>query len=141
MAAYTAMDIARYMVNLCIDSDCPVSNLQVQKILYFCQTGYRKKTGFYLFDDDFEAWRYGPVVPSVYKMLSLFGGMKITRRVKIFEEIDYHTAKIIDPIILSNAQKEPWDLVKITHERGSAWDETFKDGMGNGRVISKAMMV
>ena len=62
MARYSATDVARYMVNLCIEEKSPVSNLQVQKILYFCQQEYYVKTGTPLFDDDFQAWQYGPVI-------------------------------------------------------------------------------
>ena len=62
---YKAIDVAKYIVNKCIDDGYPISNLQLQKILYFIQRYYLQKDD-QLFDDDFEAWQFGPVIPAVY---------------------------------------------------------------------------
>ena len=140
MARYSATDVARYMVNLCIEEKSPVSNLQVQKILYFCQQEYYVKTGTPLFDDDFQAWQYGPVIPEVYKVFSLFGGMKISRRVGETAVIDGGTRAIIGPVIRDKRGKYPWDLVEITHQPGSPWDIVFAGGAGTGCVIDKSLI-
>ena len=34
---YSAMDIAKYIIDKCIDDEMPISNLQLQKILYYLQ--------------------------------------------------------------------------------------------------------
>ena len=34
---YTAMDLAKYIVSKCYYDGCPISNLQLQKILYYIQ--------------------------------------------------------------------------------------------------------
>jgi uncharacterized phage-associated protein len=44
-----------------------ITNLKLQKILYFAQAYYLAKLGKPLFSDAIEAWEYGPVVPAVYK--------------------------------------------------------------------------
>ena len=55
---HTALDIARYIINKCIDLGRPVSNLQLQKILYYVQGEYMKKNdGEPLFSDEIEAER------------------------------------------------------------------------------------
>lgn len=137
---YAAKDIARYTVNKCIKSNRPISNLQLQKILYFCQKEYNEKTGQALFDDDFEAWQYGPVIPSVYRMFSLFGGMKITRSVNEDIEIDEATKRLINPIIDKYSNYAAWDLVSMTHRKGDAWDKIFQGGKGNKLLIPKEMI-
>lgn len=137
---YAAKDIAKYTVNKCIKDHRPISNLQLQKILYFCQKEYNEKTGQALFSDDFEAWQYGPVIPSVYRMFSLFGGMKITRIVYEDIEIDETTKNLIDPIIDKYSNYAAWDLVSMTHRKGDVWDRVFKDGQGNRHLISKDLI-
>lgn len=61
-----AIDIARYVITVSLDDGYPVSNLKLQKMLYFIQgvmlVKYKKKA----FDEDLVAWQYGPVVKSVY---------------------------------------------------------------------------
>ena len=53
-------------MKLSIDSRCWISNIKLQKLLYFSWLEYYKRTGEPLFDEGFQAWRYGPVLPCVY---------------------------------------------------------------------------
>ena len=57
------MRLAKYIVQKCYQDGHPISNLQLQKILYFLQIMYGRSTEGkeLLFQDDFEAWPYGPV--------------------------------------------------------------------------------
>lgn len=58
---YKAIDIAKYFIN-----ELHPEPLKLQKLLYFAQ-GF--SYAFYdkeLFNDDFEAWVHGPVIPSIY---------------------------------------------------------------------------
>lgn len=97
------------------------------------------QTGSPLFDDDFEAWKYGPVIPSVYRRFSLYGGMKITRNC---EQISLPSSitHIINPIIIEMRAKHPWELVEETHQDGTPWARTFCNGEGDGNIIDIAMI-
>ena len=46
---YTAVDIAKYIVSYCSGKHRPVSNLKLQKMLYYTWIDYYKKTGTALF--------------------------------------------------------------------------------------------
>lgn len=65
-----AMDLAYYIVNRAIDFGNPVSNLKLQKIIYFVNLLHLKRTGDFLISDieknPFEAWQFGPVIENVY---------------------------------------------------------------------------
>lgn len=51
-----------------------LSNLKLQKLLYYCQAGhYKWDNQKLIIDVQFEAWRYGPSVPSVYEQFSKYG--------------------------------------------------------------------
>ena len=43
-----------------------ISNLKLQKLLYYCQGTYLAIKGTPLFEHPIEAWEHGPVVPEVY---------------------------------------------------------------------------
>lgn len=79
MAKYTAREIAHYVIDTCTRDGRAISNLQLQKILYFVQLEYCKQAGSLLFADEFEAWQYGPVLPDVYDEYSFFGGMRVEK--------------------------------------------------------------
>ena len=134
---YTAMDFAKYMVNKCMCEKKPISNLQLQKILYYIQKTYLD-LGNIAFEEDFEAWQFGPVIPSVYSYFCGFGGMPI--RMLYEEEIDIYDKNIVDPIIENKRLLNPWDLVEETHEKGKAWDLIYKDGLGNYNIIPKELI-
>ena len=80
-----------------------------------------------LFSETFQAWVYGPVVPSVYYEFSSLGGSPINR-VFFENSLDSETVKIINRIIDEYCAKNPWDLVNESHEPGSPWAQVFKKG-------------
>ena len=74
---YKASDIAKYVVQMCCEKDKPISNLQLQKILYYVQGYFFKKFKECAFDEKIYNWTYGPVVPDVYFEYNIYGGQKI----------------------------------------------------------------
>lgn len=137
MGKLSADDVAQYIVLKCINEGHPISNLQLQKILYFCQCEYLKKTGDPLFDDSFVAWQYGPVIPDVYRKYSLWGGNHIDWIKQSISplHIDSEILAIINPIIEKKRDVPPWDLVSQTHTPDSPWYKTYKNGLGDGSTI------
>ncbi|MDO8492735.1 MAG: DUF4065 domain-containing protein [bacterium] len=70
---YTAENVAKYLIYLASQGFVGdnkeregITNLKLQKVLYFAQAYYLSKVGRPLFSDNIEAWAYGPVVPEVY---------------------------------------------------------------------------
>lgn len=69
---YPAIDVARFFVNKAnsieIDNGIVegVSNLKLQKLLYFAQAAHLSIKDKPLFNDKIEAWEFGPVVRDVY---------------------------------------------------------------------------
>lgn len=63
---YSALNIAKYIIDKCTRERYPVSNLQLQKILYYIQREFLQ-LGTKAFSEEIEAWQFGPVVPAVYR--------------------------------------------------------------------------
>jgi len=134
---YTALDIAKYIAKKCTDDFNAISNLQLQKILYFVQGGYYRQTGKFLFDEDFQSWQYGPVIETVYSEYSWYGGSKIYEDEEPKVVIDAESKKIVDEILEEKRRIPAFELVNETHKIGGAWDLTFRDGLGRGAIITK----
>lgn len=66
MAEITADQAADFLVALSQDAGDPVTNLKLQKLLYYAQGWYLALYNEPLFDDRIEAWPHGPVVPRIY---------------------------------------------------------------------------
>jgi uncharacterized phage-associated protein len=60
----SAQHVARYIKDR---QATPFGDLQLQKLLYYVQGWHLAWTGRPLFEEDFEAWKLGPVVPDVWR--------------------------------------------------------------------------
>lgn len=136
---YSAMDIAKYAVSRQYKTGRPISNLQLQKMLYFLQVVFASKNGSLLFPDQFEAWPYGPVIREVYVEFADCGGFPIRREFDI--DIDHQTKLFLNAGIDTLAKKSPWDLVRISHAEGSPWDIVYnREGRHKGAIPNGLIM-
>lgn len=125
---YKAVDIARRMVQLSIDHKLWITNLQLQKILYFTWVDYYKETGTRLFEDQpFEAWKYGPVVSEVYfeyrsNMARLIFLTKEPEQ--DMSDVSGHLLKSLEKYRAVTTRK----LVDMAHEEGSPWERCYREG-------------
>lgn len=120
-----------------------LTNLKLQKILYFAQAEHLKEFGKKLFEDKIEAWQYGPVVKNVYDWLRGCGAFVITEAdVELCDTntIPKETIKFLDKIWDKYSKISAWGLVQKTHKTGSAWDKTYCKGLGNKNVIDPALI-
>lgn len=135
---YDALDIAKYIINKCIKLGRPISNLQLQKILYYVQGEYMKqKNGKLLFNNSIKAWQYGPVVPEVYYKYNIYSASEITDYQK-GGNLDSSTIEIIDSTIENNSKLSAWTLVEKTHSE-APWINSFN--RCNGCEITKEQMM
>lgn len=120
------------------DEHISVSPMKMQKILYFIYRDYLQRTHQKLFGDNFQTWKYGPVVTSVYDEFKSFGASAITRFAKdangqsliVREDVVPDIAASITSMWALCKGKTGVDLSKITHEQGSAWWNAWATNCG-----------
>lgn len=130
--SYKAIDIAKYVINKCTVEQHPISNLQLQKILFYIQKAFLE-SNMLAFTDEFEAWQFGPVVPEVYYLYCGFGSLSIRMKYQI--ELPSNYLAIMNPIIEAKRLLNPWNMVEDTHRPGKAWDQIYNNGLGNHKTI------
>lgn len=135
---YKAIDVAKLVVNVCADNGHPVTNLKLQKILYFMWLDWYKKRKEYLFDDRIEAWHYGPVVPSVYLRYRAFLADPIRKGEE--SAITGSDARGLESFALKYNRESVGVLIKRSHESGSPWERAGGDGTPHTE-IGKELMV
>lgn len=137
---YTALGLSKYIVSKCVKDGHPISNLQLQKILYCIQVHFLKCGGSAAFLDIMEAWQIGPVVPNVYYYYCGCGAMPIPFVYEEMADVGAKDKNVIDSIIEAKRDLAPWALVEEVHKKGGAWDQTYRAGAGDRAVISIALM-
>jgi uncharacterized phage-associated protein len=116
-----------------------ISNLKLQKLLYYCQGTSYNRFGLPLFDEDLEAWQYGPVVPSIYKNFSHFGNKRIKVNINdsyILQTSSELTKEEIEVILVAwkkYAYKSAGMLVESSH-RELPWLNAWNNGH---RIINR----
>jgi uncharacterized phage-associated protein len=123
-------------------NDASVSNLKVQKLLYYAQGHYLGIHGRPLFNDAIEAWAHGPVVRSVYHELKRYGNGSIDVDQVVGDDFDWDDFKDVEEHLMrvwnTYGEYEAWALRNRTH-REAPWKTTFDEGE-RGLVISHQKM-
>jgi uncharacterized phage-associated protein len=134
--------IANEFIKLAKESNRPISPMKLQKLVYFAHGWYLALAGNPLINEPIQAWKFGPVIPSLYHSLKAYGNSPITGHVRneaetLFEEPEI--SSIDDgPNVKENEQvkelvKRIWDLYgsfsavqlsNLTHEPKSPWSTT-----------------
>lgn len=130
---YTAADVAKYIVSYSTEQGKPISNLKLQKMLYYLWVDYYRLTGRELYADDICAWQFGPVVPEVYYEFCSYAGTPISKR--FISPIGANDELILNEIINRYLAKAAHTLVDMTHKQGSPWNTVYQDGGGIREVI------
>ena len=63
---YPVLSLSNYICSTTADDGRTVTNLQLQKILYYVQGYFMRCLDSLAFDEDIYNWQYGPVVPEAY---------------------------------------------------------------------------
>jgi uncharacterized phage-associated protein len=120
----TAHQVAEYLLTHAAEDDF-ISNLKLQKLLYYAQGVYLAAFGEPLFGDELEAWPHGPVVPTVYHRYKRFNDQAIPRPQKLDDRMfPDRVRKILDFIRDEYSQFSAWRLRTMTHEE-KPWLEAF----------------
>lgn len=113
-----------------------ITNLKLQKLLYFAQGFVLASREQPLFEERIEAWTYGPVVPEVYRRFKAWGssvleGGYCTGKPEIEKSVQERINDMLDRVGGLSANR----LLAITHREDSPWYNTWRNGKGRCDVI------
>lgn len=135
---YSALDIAKYIILYCNTIGSAISNLKLQKILYFVQAEFLVTVDKACFKEKIEAWALGPVVPIVYHEYKVFGSSIIPDICVAFfnkKVIKKEHRKLIEGVVDECKDLSASELVSLTHSQ-SPWLDVYVKGENN--VIKKS---
>ena len=107
--AYNALDIAKKIVcRTDVEHGDSLTNLKLQKLLYFMQGFHLAFFGVPFFNEPIEAWTYGPVVPVVFQEF------------KKFKKRDISPDSYSDNLVLTADEQQMFDMVYQEYNQFSA---------------------
>jgi uncharacterized phage-associated protein len=114
-ALATALDAARYLLaNQDQPSGDEITNLKLQKLLYYAQGYHLALFGTPLFPDEVKAWDHGPVIRSVYDEYKQFDRQPIAATDPA-PDLPDTAVEILDSVIRSYGQFTAGKLRDMTH--------------------------
>ncbi len=131
--AISSMQAAK---KICEKSNWAFTNMQVQKVLYISHMAYMgENEGQPLIPESFEAWCYGPVEPTAYHKLKIFGDSPVKNIFRNYALSDEtNEARILDKYVDELRSYTLGRLVAITHWEEGAWSKHYQPG-SKGRKI------
>lgn len=151
---YSAIDISKYVINRSYDINFRISNLELQKILYYIQAAFLVEKNKSCFGEKILAWEYGPVIREVYDEYKVCGRSRIPRQneskkpVFNFETFEVKLKSVslnideMDKIIINKILDaysdvtDPFELVRKTHS-----EDPWKKGRASGVISEDDMKV
>ena len=135
---YDALDVAEYVIYYEHDCGRSISNLRLQKLLYFVQAQFWATRNHACFSDTMQAWKLGPVIPSVYRKYKFYGSLDFPR--KLVTSVNVSRARdqaLINTALEKCARYTTSTLITLTHGQ-TPWIEAYK--RGNDNTISPDSM-
>lgn len=126
MTVHPSIEIANYFIKKSLDTGVEVTPMKLLKLTYLAHGWHLGIFGTELIDEAVCAWKYGPVIESVYHRFKEYGSSRI---------LELHSEDGAYPFPCDKDDyvflDEVWDAYKnfngielsaITHETNSPWD-------------------
>ncbi|MFH1671301.1 MAG: type II toxin-antitoxin system antitoxin SocA domain-containing protein [Candidatus Portnoybacteria bacterium] len=114
----TYKDIADYLLALANETGEPITNLKLQKLVYYAQAWYLANYSKPLFKKDFEAWVHGPVIPELYQFYKERGSSPIETDLKldkVEERFDKKTLEFLEEFVSVYMPFTAYQLEQMVH--------------------------
>jgi uncharacterized phage-associated protein len=130
---YPASLIAYAFVKKGIDEGKFVTQMKLQKLVYFAQGVHLAKYHKPLLNETFQAWMYGPVIPEIYKDFKLYGSRPITDTAEFTPSSTYKPpfrldAEAMDTINYSWGVLKDFSAMSLsnwTHQPDGPWSKVY----------------
>ena len=135
---YSPLLVADYIL---AKRHAPLNPLQANKIVYIAHGFTLAIYDTKLVYEPVEAWKYGPVFPSLYYTLRRYGGndiphlsycntklsdIGINERLDFFGKILGNRTKVIDMVMDTYGTLTGNRLITITHKKGTPWHKFYR---------------
>lgn len=152
MDTQPTISVANYFIGKAQHEGDKITPMKLLKLVYIAH-GWA--LGLYrtpLIAEEVQAWKYGPVVPSVYEDFRHYGREPIARQKTVWNEegqlavptvTDPDTQQLLDSVWNAYKQFNGLQLSDITHRPNTPWDITWNQNGGchtRGAVIPPALI-
>lgn len=148
--AYSAATIANYFLEKAKTEGAQLTQMQLHKLIYFAHGWH---LGLYhkpLINERIRAWKYGPVIKSVYRAFKAFGSRPIQTFApdctdhpasSAIRELGQNTKNLLDRVWNVYGHRSAAELSGMTHAPTTPWSEAWQScgGIRNVDIPDEAI--
>lgn len=138
---HSALSVANAFLDLADKEGKNLTNMQVQKLVFFAHGVHLAAYNSPLISDKVKAWTFGPVIPPLYNRLKKYGNGNVTSKIDLDDEdhddiLTHPKAKsAIESVWRKYKGYSGSKLSAISHAKGSPWDTVWNAPNGEFAVI------
>lgn len=109
----TMLNFAKHILAVAYENNLLVSNLGLQKVMYFAIRTQKNNHALLsqMYDEPFYIWRYGPIVPKIYRKYRIYGASSIIEKGQKSDEYS-----IFDESIIKLLKEDLFTLIDKSRE-------------------------
>jgi uncharacterized phage-associated protein len=137
IAITSARAVANEFIRLAREDGRALTPLQIIKLVYIAHGWMLALHQRPLITDRIEAWKYGPVIPSLYHDLKHYGGGSVREPLSSFlhirslPDLNEDDRDVICQVYNAYGKQTGIQLSALTHRRGTPWADTWSpDSIG-----------
>lgn len=135
----SSLQVANYFIRLSTRTGKELTPMKLIKLVYISHGWSLGLLDKELIDEAVQAWKYGPVIESVYNNFKNYGTRQITEMLRSDDDTnpyalaDEASWPLLDKIWEVYGEYSGLELSAMTHEPGTPWDITWNQLGGKDR--------
>ena len=124
MTKSSTLAIANFFIRKSLKEKKPITQIKLQKLIYFAHGFYLALKEEPLVGEKIEAWQFGPVVPSVYQKFKNWGNNSIDEVLIEHKEnliINQEDIDFLELVWHKFSSYSAAQLVELSHEKDGPW--------------------
>jgi uncharacterized phage-associated protein len=133
--AHDPRAIANHILRLREEEGKPLTIMQLIKLVYIADGWSMALNGRPLSRQNAQAWKFGPVYPTVYAAFKHFGSSAVTDEARskatglpYVGNFSSEEGELIKAVVKGYGRLTAWQLSNLTHQPGTPWSDTFESG-------------
>ncbi len=127
---YSVNAVANCILEIGKEKGIPITNLKLQKLVYFAQGWALARLDHPLFAEEIQAWTYGPVIPELYAEAKRYENKAITDEFVALDKVPQNSEemRVIKEVMVTLGGLQPMQLVNLSHRGDSPWAAAWRLG-------------
>ena len=145
MSPQSPVAVANYFIAKSLSSGTPLAPMKLIKMVYIAHGWHLARKGEPLLNEGVQAWKFGPVIETLYHKVKRFRDQQITSLISVQTPYgtqtptveDGETRRFLDNVWNAYARYDGLQLSTLTHRPDTAWYEVWhkRDGKSERRSL------